>query len=83
MRLLTVLLLAFLASAALTSAYIVVGSGEVRERAFLTVLITPLLWAGFMVYAYWDRKAWRPAATCAGIIAVCSALIVAAPPLAP
>ncbi|MEM6709385.1 MAG: hypothetical protein AAF648_11420 [Pseudomonadota bacterium] len=75
MRLLATLLLSFLATAVVATAFIVVGPGELRTRAFSVVLITPLLWAGLMVYAYWDSRAWRPAALYATTTALAGTLL--------
>lgn len=62
LRLLAVTLLSFLCAALMFSAYVVAAPGEVREKAFFSVLIIPVLWCGLMVYSYWDHVPWRPAA---------------------
>jgi len=81
MRLLAVTLLAFIASALGGTAWIVAGPGELRSRAFLVVLLVPLIWAGLMVYAYWDTRSWRPAATCATTATLSALVILTSDPL--
>lgn len=82
MRLLAVTLLAFTASTLCAVAWLVVGPGEIRARAFAMVLLSPLLWAVFMVAAYWDARSWRPAAVYAGLTALSVAVVLLADPLA-
>lgn len=81
MRLLAVTLLAFFASALASSAFIVAGGGDVKAKAFTSVLFMPLLWAALMVWAYWDKKAWRPATSYASITAISVFAIITADPI--
>ena len=76
MRLLAVTLLAFVASALCGTAWIVAAPGELRSRAFLVVLLVPIVWAVLMVYAYWDSRSWRPAAALAAGAALSTLIIL-------
>lgn len=82
MRILAVTLLSFIAAALACSAYIVAGFGEVKTKAFTVILVMPLIWAGLMVWSYWDAKSWRPAAIYASISVVSLMAIITAEPLA-
>lgn len=76
MRIFATSILSFLATASLATAIIVAGPGEIRSKAFMVVLLTPLVWAALMVYAYWDAKAWRPAVYYSGLTGIAAALIL-------
>lgn len=61
MRLLSLLLLSTLATILLSAAILVRAPGAFDQKALWVGLAVPLIWLGFMLYAYWDAKGWRTA----------------------
>lgn len=69
-------ILAFLFTAATSTALIVAGPGDFANRTLLTVLLIPVSWGLAMFYCYWDNIAWRPAFTLGGITVLAVLVII-------
>ncbi len=68
--------LAFLFTASVSTALIVMGPGEFANRTLLTVLLIPFIWGLAMFYCYWDNLSWRPALMLS-VATLCAATLIA------
>ncbi len=75
MRVVSVTLLSLVATIFLSSALLLALPGDFSERALWITIFVPLIWASFMTYSYWDKKAWRTMLTL-GLVSITGIAIV-------
>lgn len=59
MRLFSLLLLSTFATIFSSAALLLTLPGNFAAKALWMSLAVPLIWLGFMFYAYWDERRWR------------------------
>ncbi len=74
-RLMASLVWSLTATVFVISAWALLSPAPLKPTLLWLSLVTPLIWAGFLTWAHWDGRAYRPAiglivATLAGALAV-------------
>lgn len=59
MRVLSITLLAFIATTLIGAGLLIGLPGSFAVRALWMTIFVPVLWAALMFYCYWDKKRWR------------------------
>lgn len=57
------------------AAILLLAPGDLGRNLIWLGLSVPLLWAGAMLYSYWDEKSWRPLVAM-GFLSASSVLVI-------
>ena len=74
-RLTSVILWALVATIFVGAAALLVLPGPFSEKALWLTLATPIIWAGFQFWTYWEKRAWVVATGLLSVSAVCAVIV--------